>query len=210
MNITEILKLGPVMPVIVIDDAAQAVPLADALLNGGINSIEITLRTPAALDAIAAVAKARPQMAVGAGTILTADDAANAAEAGAVFAVSPGATDAIIAGCASASIPLLPGAASVSEMLALGEQGFDCLKFFPAGQSGGVKFLAALASPLPHFTFCPTGGVSLENAPDYLALANVACVGGSWIAPADLIAKGEFEEICTRASKAAQLASRLQ
>lgn len=210
MKTSEILAMGPVMPVIVIDDAAQAVPLADALISGGINAIEITLRTPAALDAIRAVAEARPKMAVGAGTILGAEDAAAAAEAGAVFAVSPGATDAIVFGCREVSLSLLPGAATVSEMLRLGEQGFDCLKFFPAAASGGVSFLKSLSSPMPGFSFCPTGGVSLETAPDYLALENVPCVGGSWIAPADLIAKGNFEEICARAGKAAQLTSRLQ
>lgn len=210
MKTSEILAMGPVMPVIVIDDAKQAVPLADALISGGINAIEITLRTPAALDAIRAVADARPNMAVGAGTILGPDDAVAAAEAGAVFAVSPGATDAIVYGCKDVSLPLLPGAATVSEILKLGEQGFDCLKFFPAAASGGVPFLKSLSSPMPGFTFCPTGGISLETAPDYLALENVPCVGGSWIAPADLIAKGDFEEIGARAGKAAQLTSRLQ
>ena len=210
MKISDILALGPVMPVIVIDNAEQAVPLADALLDGGINAIEITLRTPAALDAIRAVADARPNMVVGAGTILGPDDAVAASEAGAVFAVSPGATDAIIHGCRTVSLPLLPGAATVSEMLKLGEQGFDCLKLFPAAAAGGLALLKSLGSPLPNFLFCPTGGVSLETAPDYLALDNVPCVGGSWIAPASLIEKGDFAEITSRASKAAQLASRLQ
>lgn len=210
MKTSDILALGPVMPVIVIDNADQAVPLADALINGGINAIEITLRTPAALDAIRAVAEARPDMVVGAGTILGPDDAGAASEAGAVFAVSPGATDAIIQGCRDVSLPLLPGAATVSEMLKLGEQGFDCLKFFPAAAAGGLSLLKSLASPLPNFSFCPTGGISLETAPEYLELDNIPCVGGSWIAPSDLINNGNFDEIASRASKAAQLASRLQ
>ncbi len=201
----DILALGPVMPVIVIDDVSAAVAVADALAAGGITGIEITLRTPAALDAIRVIAQERPNMVVGAGTILGAADAAAAADAGARFAVSPGSTDAIIAGCHDAGLPLLPGAATVSEMLHLNGCGFDIMKFFPASAAGGIDFLRALTSPLPHLRFCPTGGISQTNVTDWLALANVGCVGGSWIAPQDLIAAGDFGEITHRARAASAL-----
>lgn len=204
-NIRSILALGPVMPVIVIDDAADGVPLAEALLAGGISTIEITLRTSAALGAMEAIATSCPDMVIGAGTVLTPTDAANARDAGAVFAVSPGATPALITGCADAGIDLLPGATSASEAMILMEQGFDALKFFPAVPSGGVPFLKSLASPLPLVTFCPTGGITQQTASAFLALDNVSCVGGSWIASRTDIANKDFATITQRASKAATL-----
>ena len=204
-NIRSILALGPVMPVIVIDDAADGVPLAEALLAGGISTIEITLRTSAALGAMEAIATSCPDMVIGAGTVLTPTDAANARDAGAVFAVSPGATPALITGCADAGIDLLPGATSASEAMILMEQGFDALKFFPAVPSGGAPFLKSLASPLPQVTFCPTGGITQQTASAFLALDNVSCVGGSWIASRTDIANKDFATITQRASKAATL-----
>ena len=204
-NIRSILALGPVMPVIVIDDAANAVPLAEALLDGGLSTIEITLRTPAALGAMEAIAKSCPDMVIGAGTILDKKDAEAARDAGAVFAVSPGATPDLIAGCADAGIALLPGATSASEAMLLLEQGFDALKFFPAVPSGGAPFLKSLASPLPQITFCPTGGITQATAPDFLALDNVGCVGGSWLASRDDIANKDFATITERAKAAAAL-----
>ena len=204
-NIRSILALGPVMPVIVIDDAADAVPLAQALLEGGISTIEVTLRTQAALSAMEAIAKSCPDMVIGAGTVLTPTDAANARDAGAVFAVSPGATPSLIEGCAYAGIDLLPGATSASEAMVLLEQGFDTLKFFPAVPAGGAPFLKSLASPLPQITFCPTGGITQQTAPDFLSLDNVSCVGGSWIASRGDIANKDFATITARASAAAEL-----
>jgi len=204
-TIQEILALGPVMPVIVIDDSRQAVPLAEALLHGGLKTIEITLRTPAALDSIRAVAAACPGITIGAGTVINADLAAAARDAGAAFAVSPGTTPAVIAGCRTAGLPLLPGASSVSEMMALQEAGFDAVKFFPANAAGGTGFIKSLLSPLPGLSVCPTGGITQVTAPDWLALANVPCVGGSWVAPQASIAAGEFDAIAARARAAAAL-----
>ena len=204
-NIRSILALGPVMPVIVIDDAADAVPLAQALLEGGISTIEVTLRTQAALSAMEAIAKSCPDMVIGAGTVLTPTDAANARDAGAVFAVSPGATPSLIEGCADAGIDLLPGATSASEAMVLLEQGFDTLKFFPAVPAGGAPFLKSLASPLPQITFCPTGGITQQTVPDFLSLDNVSCVGGSWIASRGDISNKDFATITARASAAAEL-----
>lgn len=204
-SIQEILALGRVMPVIVIDDSSKAVGLANALLEGGIRTIEITLRTDAALDAIRAVAAECPGITIGAGTITTPKLAAAAAEAGASFAVSPGTTDAIIKGCADADLPLLPGAATVSEILALQEAGFSAVKFFPASAAGGPDFIKSLISPIPAITVCPTGGITLASAPDWLALANVPCVGGSWIAPQKAIANGDFGTITDNACAAAAL-----
>jgi len=206
MTIDEILACGPVMPVIVIDEAEQAVPLAEALLAGGIQTAEVTLRTPAALAAIEAMATHCPEITVGAGTVRSADQARAVANAGGRFAVSPGTTSAVLAGCADAGLPLLPGSATVSEMMALSEQGYQRLKFFPATAAGGLGFIKSLASPLPDLAFCPTGGITPDTAPDWLALPNIACVGGSWVAPADLITKADFAEITRRARAAASLA----
>lgn len=204
-NIRSILALGPVMPVIVIDDAHDAVPLAEALLAGGISTIEVTLRTSAALGAMEAIASSCPEMVVGAGTVLDGDDARRAKDAGAVFAVSPGATDALIAGASEVGIDLLPGATSASEAMALLEQGFDTLKFFPAVPSGGAPFLKSLASPLPQITFCPTGGITQATATDFLSLDNVMCVGGSWLASRTDIVNKDFAAITERAKAASQL-----
>ncbi|MGC6452538.1 MAG: bifunctional 4-hydroxy-2-oxoglutarate aldolase/2-dehydro-3-deoxy-phosphogluconate aldolase [Candidatus Puniceispirillaceae bacterium] len=206
-RISEILALGPVMPVIVIDDAAQAVPLANALLAGGIRTIEITLRTPAALDAIHAVATGCPDITVGAGTVNNAERARQAREAGAAFAVSPGTPANVIRGCEDAGLPLLPGAATVSEMMELQEAGFAAMKFFPANAAGGINFIKALASPLPDISFCPTGGITQDSAPDWLALPNIACVGGSWVASQAAIAAGAFDGITSRAHAAAALSA---
>lgn len=204
-DIRSILSLGPVMPVIVIDDAADAVPLAESLLAGGIQSIEVTLRTDAALSAIAQIAKDVPDMVVGAGTVLNAEQARAVRDAGAVFAVSPGATDQLIAGCEEAGITLLPGAASASEAMALLEKGFDIQKFFPAVQAGGAPFLKALSSPLAAINFCPTGGISLTTAPDFLSLPNVICVGGSWIATKEAIRDKDWAAITAAARHASSL-----
>lgn len=204
-NIRSILALGPVMPVIVIDDAQDGVPLAEALLAGGISTIEITLRTTAALGAMEAIAKSCPEMVIGAGTVLDGNDARRAKDAGAVFAVSPGATPALITGAAEVGIDLLPGATSASEAMVLLEQGFDTLKFFPAVPSGGAPFLKSLASPLPQITFCPTGGITHATATDFLSLDNVMCVGGSWLASRTDIANKDFAAITARAKQASQL-----
>ena len=205
-DIRSIMKLGPVMPVVVIDDAKDAAPLAEALIAGGITAIEVTLRTDAALAAIKEISAAQPEMTIGAGTVLDADTAQAARDAGAVFAVSPGGTDALIEGCASCGLPLLPGAATPSEMMAMAERGFDALKFFPATQAGGVAYLKAVSGPLPDLLFCPTGGVSAANAGEFLALENVGCVGGSWVAERKAIADNDWKTITSRAREAAGLA----
>ena len=204
-SIPEILAIGPVMPVIVIDRAEDGVALADALLAGGLKTIEITLRTPAALGAIKAIADARPNICIGAGTVISAELATAAKEAGAHFAVSPGTTQAVIDGCAAADLPLLPGASTVSEMMHMLEAGFTAMKFFPASAAGGTSFIKSLASPLPQITICPTGGISAATAPEWLALPNVKCVGGSWVAPQSLINAGDFTAIETLARDAAGL-----
>jgi len=205
-SILDILAMGPVMPVIVIDDSSKAAPLAQALLDGGIRTIEITLRTPAALDSIRAVADACPDILIGAGTVTNAALAASARDAGARFLVSPGTTDAVIKGAADAGLPLLPGAASVSEIMRLMDAGFSAIKFFPAAAAGGPSFVKSLASPLAGLQVCPTGGISLDSAPDWLGLPNVPCVGGSWIAPQTMINTGDFRTITANARAAAALA----
>ena len=205
MTIQDILMLGPVIPVIVISSADKAEPLADALLVGGVRTVEITLRSPAAIKAIEKIARNCPDITVGAGTVRTARDAQIAADAGSRFAVSPGTTPSVLEGCKSAGLPLLPGAATVSEMMILAEQGYSLQKFFPADAAGGISFIQSLSSPLPDLTFCPTGGISETTAPDWLALPNIACVGGSWIAPQALIESGDFAEITNRARVAAHL-----
>ena len=193
------------MPVIVIDRAEDGVALADALLAGGLKTIEITLRTPAALGAIKAIADARPNICIGAGTVISAELATAAKEAGAHFAVSPGTTQAVIDGCAAVDLPLLPGASTVSEMMHMLEAGFTAMKFFPASAAGGTSFIKSLASPLPQITICPTGGISATTALEWLALPNVKCVGGSWVAPQSLINAGDFMAIETLARDAAGL-----
>ncbi|OYR07448.1 2-dehydro-3-deoxy-phosphogluconate aldolase [Brucella thiophenivorans] len=200
-----ILQGQPVIPVLVIEKGEHAVPLARALAKGGLPAIEITLRTAAALDAIHAVASEVPEAIVGAGTILNAKQYEDAAKAGSRFIVSPGATKYILAAANDSNVPLLPAAITPSEMLSLREEGYTHLKFFPAEQAGGASFLKALSSPLAGTVFCPTGGISLNNAKTYLSLSNVICVGGSWVAPKELVEAGDWEGITKLASEAARL-----
>jgi 2-dehydro-3-deoxyphosphogluconate aldolase/(4S)-4-hydroxy-2-oxoglutarate aldolase len=205
MTIDDILQAGPVMPVVVIDEAAHAVPLARALVAGGIRAIEITLRTSAALEAVQAIAREVPEAIPGVGTALTGADVLAALDAGARFIVSPGATPALLAAAIGAGLPFLPGVATASELMAGMAAGLSAFKFFPAAQAGGVEGLKALAGPFPHARFCPTGGVNAANATSYLALPNVTCVGGSWLAPRELIAAGGFAQIEALARAAAGL-----
>mgnify|MGYP002620336936 CR=1 FL=1 len=198
-------RLAPVIPVLVIEDLRHAEPLARALVAGGLPVLEVTLRTACAIEAIAEMAKV-PGARVGAGTVLSAHDAARSRAAGAEFAVSPGATPALISACVAQGLPLLPGAATASEVMALLETGYRTLKFFPAEAAGGVAMLQALRAPLPQATFCPTGGITLESAPRYLNLQNVACVGGSWVAPAGLMKAGDWAGVTRLAREAAALA----
>ena len=201
----EILQAGPVMPVVVIDDAAHAVPLARALVAGGIRAIEITLRTGAALDAIEAIARDVPDAIPGVGTAITAADVLAALDAGAKFIVSPGMTPALRDAALGSGLPFLPGVATASELMAGLAAGLGAFKFFPAAQAGGIEGLKALGGPFPSVRFCPTGGVSAANAAGYLALPNVACVGGSWLAPREAIAAVEFARIEALAREAAAL-----
>ncbi|MBX6425934.1 MAG: bifunctional 4-hydroxy-2-oxoglutarate aldolase/2-dehydro-3-deoxy-phosphogluconate aldolase [Variibacter sp.] len=196
---------APVIPVLTVDRVADAVPLARALVAGGLPVLEVTLRTPAALEAIAAIAAAMPQAIVGAGTVTEPKDVAEAVEAGARFLVSPGTPAELAAAMADAPVPCLPGCATVAEAMALAARGFSVLKFFPAEASGGVRWLKAVAAPLPALRFCPTGGIDGGNAADYLALPNVAAVGGSWVAPRDALAAGDFARITELARQAAAL-----
>ena len=200
-----VLAAAPVVPVLTIEDASIAVPLARALVKGGLPAIEITLRTAAALDAVKAVAAQVEGAFAGAGTVLDAAQLKQAEAAGAIFAVSPGAGPGLLDAAADSPVPLLPGAATASEAMTLSERGYGILKFFPAGPAGGIAYLKSLAAPLPGIRFCPTGGISLQNAPDYLRLANVICVGGSWVAPQDAIAAGDWRRIEQLARQAAGL-----
>ena len=200
-----IMRASPVIPVVIIDDLASAVPLAKALVAGGLSVIEITLRTALGLEAIRAIAAEVPEAIVGVGTVLDAAQLAASAKAGARFAVSPGATAAILAAAEYEDVPLLPGIATASEAMVLIERGYGFAKFFPAEPSGGAAFLSAIASPLPQLRFCPTGGVTLESAPRYLALPNVLCVGGSWMVNRAVIAAGDWAAITAGAAKAAAL-----
>lgn len=200
----DICRLAPVVPVLVIDDLAHAKPLAQALVAGGLPALEVTLRTPCALDAIRAMAEVEGGR-VGAGTLLTRADVKAAKEAGATFGVSPGATPALLDACAEFDLPLLPGAVTATEIMTLLEQGYTVQKFFPAEQSGGASFLKSIGSPIPQVTFCPTGGINLANAKSYLSLKNIACVGGSWVAPKDAMLAGRWDQITALAREAAQL-----
>ena len=200
----EICLLAPVVPVLVVDDAGKANDLARALVTGGLPALEVTLRTPAALDAIREMAKV-PGGVVGAGTLLTPADVQAAVDAGAKFGVSPGATERLLDAAEEAGLPMLPGAATATEAMCLLERGYTVQKFFPAEASGGAPALKSLASPLPQISFCPTGGVSLDNAPRYLALPNTLCVGGSWVAPADAVKQGDWSRIEELAREAAAL-----
>lgn len=197
-------RLAPVIPVLVVDEVRQAAPLARALVAGGLPVLEVTLRTPAALEAIAEMAQV-PGARVGAGTVLSAHDAARARAAGATFAVSPGATAALVSACSAQGLPLLPGAATASEVMTLLEAGYRTLKFFPAEAAGGIPMLQALRGPLPQASFCPTGGITAESAAAWLNLQNVVCVGGSWVAPPALVRAGDWAGIERLARAAAAL-----
>ncbi len=194
---------GPVIPVIVLQRVQDAVPLAEALLAGGVKVLEVTLRTAVALQCIEAIAKALPEALVGAGTIRSAADAQAALDAGSRFAVSPGYTVEVGAACRTIGLPLLPGVATASEVMAASADGLSFLKFFPALQAGGLSMLKALGGPFPDIVFCPTGGISLETAPQFLALPNVKVCGGSWLTPADAVAAGDWARI-TRLAREAQ------
>ena len=200
----EICGLAPVVPVLVIDDLAHAGPLAEALVKGGLPALEVTLRTACALDAIRAMSEV-PGGVVGAGTLLTPADVKAAKAAGAKFGVSPGATERLLDACAEYELPLLPGAATASEIMALLELGYTVQKFFPAEQAGGAAYLKSIGSPIPQVSFCPTGGISLKNARDYLGLKNILCVGGSWVAPKEAMAKGDWAAITKLAAEAVLL-----
>ncbi|MDA8456878.1 bifunctional 4-hydroxy-2-oxoglutarate aldolase/2-dehydro-3-deoxy-phosphogluconate aldolase [Acidovorax sp. GBBC 3334] len=201
----EVMRDAPVIPVIVLHDVAHAVPMARALVEGGIRMLEVTLRTPQALACIEAIARDVPQAVVGAGTVRTPAEAQSAARAGARFAVSPGYTPKVGQACRDAGLPLLPGVATGSEILAAQEDGHSELKFFPALQAGGLAMLKAWQGPFGDVRFCPTGGIQPGNAADFLALANVECVGGSWLVPADALAAGDWARIATLAREAAGL-----
>lgn len=200
-----VLRLSPVMPVVTIEDAATAVDLARALVHGGIRVIEVTLRTAAALEAIEKIATAVPEIAVGAGTVVTIADLHAAANAGASFAISPGATPTLLAGGATGPIPYLPAVATPSELMAALAAGYRFFKFFPAGAAGGIPMLKSLAGPFADARFCPTGGISQETARAWLDLTNVLCVGGSWLTPMDALARKDWGHIEMLAAKAAAL-----
>jgi 2-dehydro-3-deoxyphosphogluconate aldolase/(4S)-4-hydroxy-2-oxoglutarate aldolase len=201
----DLLDLSPVMPVVVIADADDAVPTARALLAGGIRVIELTLRTPAALEAIERVATEVPDIVVGAGTVTAPEHAKQAGDAGAAFLVTPGCTDRVLDAAFDTGLPFLPGASTVSEAMRLAERGLTALKFFPAEASGGIAYLSSIGGPLPGLRFCPTGGITVKSAPDYLALPNVGCIGGSWLTPKDVLAAKDFGRIEGLAREAAAL-----
>ncbi len=205
MTIEKIMNTAPVIPVMVIDKVENAVPLAQALVDGGLKVLEITLRTAAALESIREIKAAVPDAIVGAGTIINTQTLDQALEAGSEFIVTPGATPAIIDAALSSNVSILPGINTPSEAMALLEKGISALKFFPAEAAGGIPMLKAIGGPLPQITFCPTGGINPNNASEYLALKNVACVGGSWMAPANLVAEGRWEEIQNLAAVASTL-----
>ncbi|MEV6673902.1 bifunctional 4-hydroxy-2-oxoglutarate aldolase/2-dehydro-3-deoxy-phosphogluconate aldolase [Streptomyces sp. NPDC051162] len=201
----DVLSLAPVLPVVVLDDAGDAVPLARALVAGGLRAVEITLRTAGALEAIRAVAAEVPEAVVGAGTVLTPGQAEAATAAGAGFLVSPGWTERLLAAATAAGVPFLPGVSTASEVMTLLERGVREMKFFPAEAAGGPAFLRSLAGPLPAARFCPTGGIGPEAAREYLALPNVGCVGGTWMLPADALADRDWARVTELARAAASL-----
>lgn len=201
----ELLRRSPVIPVVVVDDVDQAVPTARALAAGGVPIVELTLRTPVALDAIRAIAAEVPEVIIGAGTVTTPSAAQDAVAAGAQFLVSPGCTPTLLAAMADTGLPFLPGTATVSEAITILEAGYRAMKFFPAEASGGVAYLSALPTVLPDALFCPTGGVSAANASSYLTLPNVTCVGGSWLTPKDALAAGDWDRITHLATEATTL-----
>lgn len=200
----DICNLAPIVPVLVVSDVAHARPLAEALVAGGLPALEVTLRTPAALDAICEMAAVKGGI-VGAGTLITPNDVRAAKDAGALFGVSPGATDELLAACEEADLPLLPGAATATEAMRLLARGYDMLKFFPAEASGGAPALKAIGAPLPQISFCPTGGVSPQNIQTYLSLPNVICAGGSWVAPEHMVTAGKWDGIEGLARAASQM-----
>jgi 2-dehydro-3-deoxyphosphogluconate aldolase/(4S)-4-hydroxy-2-oxoglutarate aldolase len=200
-----VMALAPVIPVLTVASVEDGLAQAKALVAGGLHAIEVTLRTPSALDAIRAIAKSVPKAVVGAGTIVSVDQIDEAVAAGARFLVSPGAPPALAKAAAQAPVPFLPGCATASEAMALRELGFRALKFFPAEAAGGARLLASLAAPLPDLRFCPTGGIDLAKAPEYLKLPNVPCVGGSWMLPKAALAAGDYAEVETLAREAAGL-----
>jgi 2-dehydro-3-deoxyphosphogluconate aldolase/(4S)-4-hydroxy-2-oxoglutarate aldolase len=202
--IEDFLRRGPVIPVVTLEDAADAPELARALARGGLHTIELTLRTAAGLRAIAAIAREVPEVSIGAGTVRTVADLERAAAAGAAFAVSPGATEELLEAGREASIPLLPGVATASELLMAASYGYHCFKFFPAATSGGADAIRALSAPFPEARFCPTGGITLESAPEYLKLAVVLCVGASWLAPAEALRARDWNRIERLARDATQ------
>ena len=207
MASSPLLDLAPVVPVVVVQDAADAVPLARALVAGGLPAIEVTLRTPAALDAIRAIAGAVPEAVVGAGTVLTPAQVTESVAAGARFLVSPGWTDVLLAAMRASGVPFLPGVSTTTEVVSLLERGVREMKFFPAQAAGGTAYLKSLAGPLPQARFCPTGGIGPASAPEYLALPNVGCVGGSWMIPADAVAARDWGRIERLAREAASLSA---
>lgn len=204
-----VLRRSPVIPVLTVASVEDAIAQARALIAGGLTTLEITLRTQAALAAVSALAKAFPEALIGAGTVLEADQIKAAAHSGARFLVSPGMTARLIEAAVRSPVPFLPGAATVSEALALRERGFRALKFFPAEPAGGPKYLSSLAAPLPDLIFCPTGGIDAQKAPSYLALPNVACVGGSWMVAPKIIAAQDFAKVERLAREASALLRRL-
>ncbi len=202
MKPRELMAMGPVIPGICTEEQETAIPLARALVEGGIRVLEVTLRTPVALDAIRAIAAEVPDAVVGAGTILNSRDLQQARAAGAQFGVSPGTLPHLLAEAAADLWPYLPGVATPSDIMSALEQGYSALKFFPAAQAGGIGMLRAFAGPFPQITFCPTGGIQPTTAPEYLALPNVACVGGSWLTPSVLLKEGRWSEITQLARQA--------
>lgn len=200
-----VLDAVPVLPVVVVERLDDAVPLARALVAGGLPAIELTLRTPVALDAIRAISAEVPEILLGAGTITTPAEAEAAVDAGARFLVSPGCTPTLLAGMRATGVPFLPGTSTVSEVLAVLESGQQEMKFFPAEASGGLPYLKSVGGPLPQARFCPTGGITPASAPGYLALPNVGCVGGSWITPTDAVDAGDWERVASLAAEAAAL-----
>ncbi|MDH6215289.1 bifunctional 4-hydroxy-2-oxoglutarate aldolase/2-dehydro-3-deoxy-phosphogluconate aldolase [Streptomyces pseudovenezuelae] len=202
---TSVLDLAPVVPVVVLDDVADAVPLARALVAGGLPAIEVTLRTPVALDAIRAIAGAVPDAVVGAGTVITPAQVRESVAAGARFLVSPGWTDVLLEAMRGSGVAYLPGVSTTSEVVALLERGVREMKFFPAEAAGGTAYLKSLAGPLPQARFCPTGGIGAANAAEYLELSNVGCVGGTWMIPADAVTAGDWGRIESLAREAAGL-----
>jgi 2-dehydro-3-deoxyphosphogluconate aldolase / (4S)-4-hydroxy-2-oxoglutarate aldolase len=208
VDIAAIAGRAPVIPVLTIERQADAVPLARALVKGGLPVLEVTLRTPAALDALREIAAEVPEAVLGAGTVLNAEQLDQAKRAGARFLVSPGCTRALAEAARTSGLPFLPGVQTVSEAMALSDQGFRLMKFFPADQAGGLGWLKAVAAPLAGLKFCPTGGIGADTAPSYLALPNVACIGGSWVAPRDAVAAGDWQKVERLAAAAANLKRR--